>query len=165
MNVHKFDRDANVSYETLMREAFEATVKLARVLERELGKERAHELLYMSRAESDLALVAKQMEGQPKIETFSDFKKLMKGLHENNFARNLFTISYPVDNESEIEFRTTECILAKVFRDMGASDLGQIICCQPDFDTTPAYCGRVSLNRTKSLMKGDAYCDTKFCWR
>ena len=49
MKVHKFDRDANVSYKTLMKEAFEATVKLAQVMERELGKERAHELLYMSR--------------------------------------------------------------------------------------------------------------------
>lgn len=165
MIVHKFDRDANISYATLMREAFEAAVKLARTIERELGKERAHELLYMSRVEGDLAMIAHQTEDQPPIQTFADFKKLMKGIHENKFACNLFTITYPVDNEREIEFRTTECILAKVFREMGAEDLGHIMCCQPDFDTTPAYCSRVSLKRTKSLMKGDAYCDTKYCWK
>ncbi len=83
MTVHKFDRDANVSYATLMREAFEAAVKLARTIERELGVERAHEILYKSRVEGDLAMVAKQMEGQPPIKTFADFKKLMKGIHEN----------------------------------------------------------------------------------
>jgi hypothetical protein len=27
---------------------------------------------------------------------------------------------------------------------------------QPDFDTTPAYRGRVSLKRAKPLMRGDA---------
>jgi hypothetical protein len=102
---------------------------------------------------------------QPPIQTFADFKKLMKGLHENEFAQNLFTINYPIDNDREIEFRTTECILAKVFREMGAGDLGHIMCCQPDFDTTPAYCKRVSLKRTKSLMNGDSYCDTKYCWK
>lgn len=165
MQLHKFERNANVSYETLMRHTYEATVKLARVMERELGKEMAHKLLYMSRVEGDLAMVAKQVERQPKIETFTDFKKLMKNIHENKLARNLFTITYPVDNEREIEFRTTECILAKVFRDMGASELGHIICCQPDFETTAAYCSRVSLKRTKSLMKGDAYCNTKYCWK
>jgi hypothetical protein len=150
---------------TLMRETFEATVRLARVMERELRKNRAQELLYMSRVEGDLAMVARQMDGRPPIETFAEFKKLMKGLHENQFARNLFTITYPVDNDKEIEFRTTECILAKVFREMGAEELGHIMCCQPDFDTTPAYCSRVSLKRTKSLMKGDDYYDTKYCWK
>jgi hypothetical protein len=148
-----------------MREAFESTVRLARVMERELRKNRAQELLYMSRVEGDLAMVARQIDGRPPIETFAEFKKLMKGLHENQFARNLFTITYPVDNDKEIEFRTTECILAKVFREMGAEELGHIMCCQPDFDTTPAYCSRVSLKRTKSLMKGDDYCDTKYCWK
>ena len=103
------------------------------------------------------------MEEQKPIQNFAEFKKLMKGLHENQFARNLFTITYPVDNDHEIEFRTTECILAKVFKDMSAEDLGEIMCCRSDFDTTPAYCRRVSLKRTKSLMKGDAYCDTKYC--
>jgi hypothetical protein len=165
MTVHKFDRDANVSYATLMREAFEAAVKLARTMERELGEEEAHRILYASRVEGDLAMIVKQTEGQKPIQNFAEFKKLMKGLHENQFARNLFSITYPIDNDREIEFRTTECILAKVFREMGAEDLGEIMCCKPDFDTTPAYCKRVSLKRTKSLMRGDVYCDTKYCWK
>lgn len=46
MKVHKFDRDANVSYHTLMREAFEATVKLAKSMERELGEEKAHKIIF-----------------------------------------------------------------------------------------------------------------------
>jgi hypothetical protein len=165
MTVHKFNRDAKVSFATLMHEAFEAAVKLARTMERELGVEEAHRILYASRVEGDLAMVTKQMEGQKPIESFTEFKKLMRGLHENQFAMNLFTITYPIDNDHEIEFRTTECILAKVFREMGAEDLGEIMCCKPDFDTTPAYSKRVSLKRTKSLMKGDAYCDTKYCWK
>jgi hypothetical protein len=59
MKIHKFDRDANVSYAKLMRKAFEATVNLVRVMERELGKEKAHEILYMNRVEGDLAMVAR----------------------------------------------------------------------------------------------------------
>jgi len=109
-------------------------------------------------------MIAKQLEGRPSVETFAEFKKLMKGLHENDFARNLFTITYPVDNDHDAEFRTTECIPTRVFREMGAEDLGYLMCCQPDF-TTPAFCDRVSLKRTRSLMRGDAYCDTMYCWK
>ena len=87
MKVHKFDRDANISYATLMREAFEAMVKLTRTMERELGEEKAHEILYMSRVEGDLTMIAHQMEEQKPIQNFAEFKKLMKGLHENQFAR------------------------------------------------------------------------------
>jgi hypothetical protein len=110
-------------------------------------------------------MIAHQMEEQMPITNFAKFKKLMKGLHENQFARNLFTITFPVDNDHEIEFMTSECILAKVFRDIGDEDLVEIMCCKCDFDTTPAYCRWVSLKRTKFLMKEDAYCDTKNCWR
>ena len=79
--------------------------------------------------------------------------------------RNLFTITYPIDNDEEVEFHTTECILAKVFKEMKAEDLGYLICCQPDFETTPAYCSNVSLKRSKTLMQGDNYCDTTYCWK
>jgi hypothetical protein len=36
-------------------------------------------------------------------------------------------------------FLTKECILAEVFKEMKAEDLGYIMCCQPDFETTPTY--------------------------
>jgi hypothetical protein len=77
----------------------------------------------------------------------------------------MFTITYPVDNDEEIMFLTKECILAEVFKEMNAQDLGYVMCCQPDFVTTPAYCQNVYLKRTKTLMKGDDHCDTTYRWR
>ena len=49
--------------------------------------------------------------------------------------------------------------------EMKAEDLGHIMCCQPDFETTPAYCPNVYLKRSRTLMKGDDYCDTTYCWK
>jgi hypothetical protein len=163
--MHKFERKADITYLDLLRESFQGMVRLARLMEKELGKERAHELIYRSRVEGDLQLIRKQLKGRKPIETFADFKTLMKGLHESPSARNLFTITYPVDNDEEIEFHATECILAKVFKEMGAEDLGNVMCCEPDFETTPVYCPSVYLKRSKTLMKGDGCCDTKYCWK
>ena len=88
----------------------------------------------------------------------------MKELHDSPFASHLFTITYREDIPTEIEFHTTECLLAKIFRDMDAADLGYVMICQPDFVTTPTYFPNVRLKRTKTLMQGDDYCDTPYCF-
>ena len=138
---------------------------LVRLMEEELGKERAHELVYRSRVKGDLAMISRQLRGRKPVESFTEFKTLMKGIHESRSARSMFTISYPVDNDDEVTFLTTECILAKVFRELEAEDLGYIMCCLPDFETTSTYCPRVLLKRSKTLMKGDECCDTTYSWK
>ena len=163
--MNKFNEKADVTYLNLFKETFRKEVKLARLLEKELGKEKAHELVYRSHVQDDLELITRQLKGKKTIESFNEFKALMKQLHENPVARKMFIINYPVDNDEEIMFLTKECILAEVFKEMNAQDLGYVMCCQPDFVTTPAYCQNVYLKRTKTLMKGDDHCDTTYCWR
>ena len=163
--MHKFNDIADISYFDLLRETFRKEVKLARLLEEELGKEKAHELIYKCHVQDDLELIPKQLKGKKTIESFEEFKAIMKQLHENPGARKIFTITYPVDNDREIMFFTKECLLAEVFKEMNAQDLGYIMCCRPDFETTPAYCQNVYLKRSKSLMKGDDHCDTTYCWK
>lgn len=163
--MHKFNEKTDVTYLDLFKETFRKEVKLARLLEKELGKEKAHELIYRSRVEDDLELIPRQLKGKKTIRSFNEFKALMKQLHENPAARKMFTITYPIDNDEEIMFLTKECILAQVFKELGAEDLGYIMCCQPDFETTPAYCPNVYLKRTRTLMNGGDHCDTTYCWK
>jgi hypothetical protein len=165
LSTHKFDRRAEVTYRDLFTEAFQGTVRLVRLMEEELGRERAHELVYRSRVKGDLAMISRQLSGRKPIGSFAEFKTLMKGIHESRSARNMFTISYPVDNDDEVTFLTTECILAKVFRELEAEDIGYVMCCLPDFETTSAYCPRVCLKRSRGLMKGDECCDTTYSWK
>jgi hypothetical protein len=113
---------------------------------------------------TDLARVKKQVTGRKPIDNFDEFKTFIKELHDSPFASHLFTITYREDIPTEIEFHTTECLLAKIFRDMDAADLGYVMICQPDFVTTPAYFPKVRLKRTKTLMQRDDYCDTTYCF-
>ena len=163
--IHKFNEKADVSYLDLLRETFRREIRLARLLEKDQGKEKAHELIYRCHVNDDLELVSRQLKGKKTLESFEKFKTLMKRLHENPAARKMFTITYPIDNDEMIVFLTKECILAEVFKEMKAEDLGYIMCCQPDFETTPAYCPNVYLKRSKTLMKGDDHCDTTYCWK
>jgi len=152
-----------LTYEEFIKVNFENAIALAKTLERELGIEKAHEIIYRSRVEGDVAMAHAQVEGRP-IGTFAEFKELMREIHGNRMARNLFEITFPVDGDREVEFRTTKCVLASVFRAMEEPELGYIMCCKPDHESTLAFCPRVALRRTKTLMMGDPYCDTTYVW-
>jgi hypothetical protein len=54
--MHKFNEKANLSYLDLFRETFRREIRLARLLEKDLGKEKAHELIYRSHVQDDLEL-------------------------------------------------------------------------------------------------------------
>lgn len=160
---HKFQSKLELTYEQYLHACFDGIIQLSKELEQVLGKDKTFEIIGRAREKTDLELVKKQMTGRKTIDNFDDFKTFMKELHESPFASNLFTITYREDIPTEIEFHTNECLLAKIFRDMNATDLGYVMICQPDFVTTPAYFSNVRLKRTKTLMQGDDYCDTTYC--
>lgn len=160
---HKFQNRMDLTYEQYVHASFDGIIQLAKELQQVLGKEESFRIISKAREKFDLELINKQLSGRKAIENFEDFKELMKELHENKFASHLFTVTC-FEEASEIEFHTTECLFAKVFRDMNAADLGYAMMCQPDFVTTPHYYSHVQLKRTKTLMQGDDYCDTCYCY-
>ncbi len=161
---HKFQSKMDLTYEQYAHARYDGIIQLSRELEQVLGKEKTLEIVGKAMEKYDLELVKKHLPGRKPIKDFEDFKAFMKGLHESHFASHLFTIAYRGETATEIEFHTTECLPAKVFRDMKADDLGYAMICQPDFVTTPHYCPNVQLKRTKTLMQGNDHCDTTYCF-
>jgi len=153
-----------LTYEQYVHACYDGIIQLSRELEQILGREKTLEIIGKAQEKHDLELVKKHLHGRKAIKNFSDFKTFMKELHEAPFTSHLFTLTYPRDTATEIEFHTTECLLAKVFRDMKAADLGYAMICRPDFATTTGLCPNVHLKRTKTLMQGDDYCDTTYCF-
>ncbi len=154
----------DLTYEQYARACFDGMIQLSRELEKILGKERALEIIGNTRVKKDLEVVKTQLSGRKTIRNFEDFKTFMKEMHESVLGSHLFTVTYPRETATEIEFHTTECLFAKVFRDMNASDLGYVMICQPDFKTTSSYYPHVRLKRTKTLMQGDNCCTTTYCF-
>jgi hypothetical protein len=161
---HKFNGKMDLTYEEYVHACFDGIIQQAKELEQVLGKEETLKIIGKAREKFDLELIKKQLSGRKPIENFEDFKTFMKELHESPVASHMFTITYREDTPNEIEFHTTECLMAKVFQDMKAADLGYVMICQPDFVTTPSYCHNVKLRRKKTFMQGDDYCDTVYCF-
>lgn len=160
---HKFRGKMDLTYDQYVHASFDGIIQLAKELEQVLGKKETFRIIEKAREKFDLQLITEQLFGRKAIENFEDFKRFMKEIHESKFASHLFTIAYLGETPTEIEFHTTECLFAKVFRDMNAEDLGYAMICQPDFVTTPRYYSHAQLKRTKTLMQGNDYCDTRYC--
>lgn len=163
-DIHKFQCKMDLTYEQYIHSCYDGIIQLSRELEQFLGRTKTLEIIGRAQEKHDLELVEKHLSGKKPIKNFADFKAFMKELHESPFTSHLFTIEYLRDTATEIEFHTTECLLAKVFRDMKAADLGYVMICRPDFKTIPSYYEKVHLKRTKTLMQGDDCCDTTYCF-
>jgi hypothetical protein len=62
------------------------------------------------------------------------------------------------------ESRTTRCLWAETFRRKNAGDIGYANTCHGDFAAAKTYNPKLRLERTKTLMEGDDYCDFKYIW-
>jgi hypothetical protein len=66
-----------------------------------------------------------------------------------------------VDEPSRIGYRYTFCVWADIFNELGAPNLGYLLCAG-DEPAVTAYNPDLGFHRTKVLMYGDDYCDHIF---
>jgi hypothetical protein len=60
--------------------------------------------------------------------------------------------------------RVTECLWAKTFRDLGASEIGSMLICHRDYADCRGFNPRITMIRSKTLMQGDEFCNHRFVW-
>ena len=65
------------------------------------------------------------------------------------------------DSESRQAYRFTRCMMADIYRSLGAEDIG-IWICEGDGPAAAAFNPRIRFQRTKTLMEGDDCCDHVF---
>lgn len=72
------------------------------------------------------------------------------------------TIEIVEFTEDVCEYRVTECLWAKTFRDASASDLGEACICHGDFAAIEAFNPDFEMVRDKTLMSGDECCNHRY---
>ncbi len=66
------------------------------------------------------------------------------------------------DSAQAFEFRITQCLWAKAFREEDAADIGHASVCYPDFAVASALNPKLKLVRTKTLMQGHDCCNHRY---
>ena len=129
-----------------------AVAPIARALEKELGRQRAHELI-----------------GEAIATSWADFQATRQkpdaGDHPRGTAENAFPVESEVvqDTDDMYAVNMTHCEFADYFRSIGEPEIGALLTCGVDFEMTRRFNPGWRLIRTQTLMMGADHCD--FCWK
>ena len=158
----KWKEKVDVDYEQYLREIYAPSVQLAREFEKTLGKKKTHEIIKNLYERETIRWVT-EARGRDHIEDFQDFLAWIKKTYGSPYWSHILT--YTLEEAlREYRFTCTECLNAKVFRDLNAEDLGYIMLCHTDFAATSAFHPKLRLERTKTLMQGDECCNFHCFW-
>ena len=156
---HKFLNDSGMTFTEFFVMAYAAQVPIWRGLERELGRDGAHDL--MKRAIDRPA--REQMTEFAKKVGKNDLAAYTRELRSpNRFWQNVLTFAVVEDTPHAFEVRVTECLWAKTYQDAHAGDLGYILSCHADFAGVKAFNPKMRLVRTKTLMQGHDCCNHRY---
>lgn len=160
---HKFQEkmQSGMTCEQYFLSSCQEKVLLAEELERALGRKKALEI--MGKA-SERYIVEITKRARKPVKSFEDFCVTEKAENASPYICNTLTLTYPEDTPNKLKFNVTECLYAKVYKEMKATDLGYVLYCQPDYAYAQACHPKLKLNRTKTLMQGDDCCDHTFYW-
>jgi hypothetical protein len=68
------------------------------------------------------------------------------------------------DTETAFELKVSECLVATVFRDANAADIGYAHVCWGDYAWAEGFNPKIKMVRDKTLMQGDKYCNHRYIW-
>jgi len=157
---HKFLENSDMSFQEVFDFAFERLIPVLQGLAKEFGEDNFHKAL--RKVASECALKAGQDNAR---HLASNDLAAFKGAGEPGyFGKHVFTLGMVEDTPKAFEVKVTECLYAKVFREMGAAELGYSLICHRDYADCQGFNPRITMIRSKTLMQGDDCCNHRFVW-
>ncbi len=163
---HKFDKELpglkpgmKLSWRDYMGIANRKYIRLARFLEKELGKDRMIELLKKDTEERQL----RQAKRDLKQLGNSDFKSYISIFRRPDMLATL-TMEIIEDTEKVFEIKVTECLTADCFLRAKAGDIGYAAVCWGDYSWATNFNSKIKLIRDKTLCEGHDFCNHRYVW-
>jgi hypothetical protein len=158
--VHKFDIPAETKMSPRQRVTAEDAnlIRFIKSLRAELDEEELIRLLKSYSAGLGRDVGARQAKASPD----TNFKTFTNTFRPPRFD-DLLTLEIVEDTDKVFQLEVTECLLASVYRDAGlGGDIGHAAVCNMDFYWPQAFNKNFKMERTKTLMQGDAICNHRY---
>lgn len=159
-DTHKFDvkKARQLSSRDVTRLQNQAFIRFIGTLRNELGDDSTVRLLNAYTAAYGKQVGEQQATAAPD-RTFRTFTATFR---PPNYADTL-TLEVVEDTEHAFGLRVTECVWASLFRDAGLGGaIGHAAVCNMDYSWPPAFNPAFRMERTKTLMQGDEYCNHRY---
>lgn len=152
---------AGMSNEEVLRFALGYSVPVMKKMQAEIGNRKFIEVLKKSAAANMAEVVASMSKDIP-VKDMKNFGDLVNSFLSSPPLAGGFKYEIIENTEKVFEVKFTECIMAKLYREMGAADLGYAIECSPSDAVVKAFNPNARAVGGKNMMKGDAYCNERW---
>ena len=159
---HEWDSQFEMTYEQEFQWKYTEWVYLIRMMETELGKEKAHDIVRRARDRFQSDRYRKIFTERKPVESFQDYLEYSRDTRDDPLSKAR-TLSGLVEDSEMLSYRVDECLWAKTFKVLKAEDIGELLC-EGAFHQVSCVSPHLRFHRTKTLMRGDPYCDYKFTW-
>ncbi|MGD8780712.1 MAG: L-2-amino-thiazoline-4-carboxylic acid hydrolase [Ignavibacteria bacterium] len=156
---HKFDKksDRELTVADYFNTRYSEFIKLAKIMEKELGKEKVIAVLKENTKERAFNLG----QDQAKKIGSNSLQDYVKQFRPPAY-KNLLTHEIVEDTDTAFEIKVTECIWAKTFSDADAGDIGFAHICFGDYSWTEGFNTKMKMVRDKTLMEGHDCCNHRY---
>jgi hypothetical protein len=148
---HKFNKKVDWSYEEAYRQKFGVYVDRLNRIANYIGREKLIDALKKSTEEFYTSI-----ESYESGNTLQDF---VRPFYEDDHYKTILTIEIIENREDLVSWKISECLNAKIFRELDAVDIGYATLCHGDEAWVKAYNPKIRFIRTKTLMEGHDCCD------
>lgn len=157
----KYLDDSGMSVEDVYKFGLGYCLPTYQVLAREIGKEKFLAMLTKANAEVFSQMFTSRAKDYP-----DRSMKSLASIFQTMFSTPPYNKAYQyetVENTDKIfELRFTECLPAKVFREMNAAEIGYALECAPTDAIAKSFNSKMRWTNPKNLMKGDDVCIERF---
>ena len=153
-----------ISYDNFFNTRFNGIIEIMRAFSPIIGKNHVLDKLTRLSEDTSIEIIKNQLEKSKPVTNFKEFKEIYKEQISTEFMQHCTSFVVVEDTPKKLSLKFTECLWAKTFQEMNASDIGYPMCCHPDYAMAKIYHPNIKLIRTKTLMQGDDYCDHTYIW-
>lgn len=148
----------NIPYIDMIKIQAKVLIPLIKALEEKFGKEDVHKVVlsvieknaYQEGVESWAALTGSTGE---KIAAAGEF---FATTSDGSSAIDIEPVKF---TDTDIVLNITRCQYAEFFKELGETEIGELLACCPDFSRTEGYNAGVTLERENTIMSGADKCD------
>jgi len=155
----KFQDTFELTYEAFIQSVYSDLIPLLKELEIKLGKEQTLQIVKPFFEKLFIEWTKGEVKNHP-IDSLADFIEY----DNTSFPSTLVVSEVKETSENRYLVHVTECLMANVFRDMDAADIGYDIICAPDFTNAPYFNPKLKLSRKMTVMQGHPYYDFLYTW-
>ena len=160
---HKFDQplEFEMTYRQYFRRTTGSEIDLIKTMIKELGEERAIEIIKTNTRENALALGKRQAQAAAK----NDLDTYVSQFRDERRYKNTLTKEVIEDTEKAFELKVTECLYAEPYIEAGlGGEVGFAALCYMDYYWPKGFNEKIKLVRDKTLIQGHDCCNHRYIW-